>query len=107
MKSIFFLQAAGAGGGAMTPLIFMAGMFAVMYFFMIRPQQKKAKEQRKWVDELQKGDKVVTASGLHGVIKQVSPDNPVIVLEIAVNTQVKIDKSAVSLDMTKSSYPTA
>ena len=106
MKTVFFLQVEGAGS-AMPTLIFMAGMFAVMYFFMIRPQQKKAKEQKKWVDELQKGDKVVTASGMHGTVRQVTPDNPIVVLEIAVNTQVKIDKSAISLDMTKASYPTA
>lgn len=106
MNTTFFLQAAG-GGGAFTPLIFMVGMFAVMYFFMIRPQQKKAKEQRKWVDELKKGDKVVTVSGIHGVVSQVTPENPIVVLEIATNTSVKIDKSAISLDMTKAAYPTA
>lgn len=105
MNSTFFLQA--AGGSAFTPLIFMVGMFAVMYFFMIRPQQKKAKEQRKWVDELKKGDKVVTVSGIHGTISQVTAENPVVVLEIATNTSVKIDKSAISLDMTKAAYPTA
>ncbi|MCO5234219.1 MAG: preprotein translocase subunit YajC [Chitinophagales bacterium] len=102
----FFLQAAG-GAGSFTPLIFMVGMFAVMYFFMIRPQQKKAKEQRIWVGNLKKGDKVVTVSGIHGTISQVSEDNPVVVVEIAVNTNVKMDKSAISLDMTKAGYPTA
>lgn len=105
MNTTFFLQA--QGGSAFTPLIFMVGMFAVMYFFMIRPQQKKAKEQRKWVDELKKGDKVVTVSGIHGVVSQVTPENPIVVLEIATNTSVKIDKSAISLDMTKAAYPTA
>lgn len=105
MNSLFFLQA--AGGGAFTPLIFMVGMFAVMYFFMIRPQQKKAKEQRAWVDDLKKGDKIVTISGIHGTVNQVTPENPVVVLEIAINTNIKIDKSAISLDMTKAAYPTA
>jgi|SRR5690554_5281726 len=106
MKSLFFLQAAPAGG-TFTPLIFMAGMFAVLYFFMIRPQQKKAKEQRDWVDNLQKGDKVVTISGIHGIVTQVSPDNPIVVVQISANTNVKMDKSAISLDMSKSAYPTA
>lgn len=106
MKSLFFLQAAPAGG-TFTPLIFMAGMFAVLYFFMIRPQQKKAKEQREWVDNLQKGDKVVTISGIHGIVTQVSPDNPIVVVQISANTNVKMDKSAISLDMSKSAYPTA
>lgn len=106
MKLLFFLQGA-PGGSSYTPLIFMAGMFAVLYFFMIRPQQKKAKEQREWVDNLQKGDKVVTISGIHGVVTTVSPDNPVVVVQISTNTNVKMDKSAISLDMSKSAYPTA
>ena len=49
MNNLFFLQA-GAAGSSYMPLVFMVGMFAVMYFFMIRPQQKKAKEQKAWVD---------------------------------------------------------
>ncbi len=107
MKTSFFLQAAPGGAGSFTPLLFMAAMFAVLYFFMIRPQQKKAKDQKKWVDSLQKGDKVVTVSGIHGVVTQVSPDNPIVVVQIATNTNVKMDKSAVSLDMTNSAYPAA
>lgn len=104
MNTIFFLQAAGGG---IEMILLMVGMFAVMYFFMIRPQQKKAKEQRAWVDELKKGDKIVTISGIHGTVSQVSAENPVVVLEIAINTNIKIDKSAISLDMTKAAYPTA
>ena len=104
MNQVFFLQA--PQGGSFVPLIFMVGMFAVLYFFMIRPQQKKAKEQKKWVDNLQKGDKIVTVSGIHGVIGQISQDNPVVIIQIATNTSVKMDKSAISLDMTKAAYPT-
>ena len=106
MNNLFFLQVGGAGSSSYMPLVFMVGMFAVMYFFMIRPQQKKAKEQKAWVDELKKGDKVVTMSGLHGTINQVSPESPIVVVEIATNTNVKMDKSAISLDMSKSAYPT-
>jgi len=106
MNTTYFLQA-GGGASSIMPLIFMVGMFAVMYFFMIRPQQKKAKEQRAWVDGLKKGDKVVTVSGIHGTVAQVSADNPVVVLEIAINTNIKIDKSAISLEMTKAAYPSA
>ena len=105
MNISFFLQAPPTGGGSMMPLVFMVGMFAVMYFFMIRPQQKKAKEQKAWVDELKKGDQVVTVSGIHGKIGQVSLDNPVVVLEVDTNTRLKVDKSAVSLEMTKAAYP--
>jgi preprotein translocase subunit YajC len=104
MNFTFFLQDA-APGGSMMPLVFMVGMFAVMYFFMIRPQQKKAKEQKTWVENLQKGDMVVTVSGIHGKITQISPDNPVVVVEVDTNTRLKFDKSAVSLEMTKGAYP--
>ena len=46
-------------------------------------------------------------SGLHGLVSQVSPENPIVIVEIATNTHVKMDKSAISLDMTKGAYPTA
>lgn len=104
MSKLFFLQAAEA---SYTPLIFMVAMFAVLYFFMIRPQQKKAKEQRTWVDNLQKGDKIVTVSGIHGVVSQVSMDNPIVQVQISANVNVKMDKSAISLDMTNAAYPSA
>jgi preprotein translocase subunit YajC len=104
MNFMFFLQDA-APGGSMMPLVFMVGMFAVMYFFMIRPQQKKAKEQKNWVENLQKGDMVVTVSGIHGKITQISPDNPIVIVEVDTNTRLKFDKSAVSLEMTKGAYP--
>ena len=107
MNNLFFLQVGGAGSSSYMPLVFMVGMFAVMYFFMIRPQQKKDKDKKAWVDELKKGDKVVTMSGLHGLVSQVSPENPIVIVEIATNTHVKMDKSAISLDMTKGAYPTA
>lgn len=104
--NLYFLQTTPPGGGSsVMPLVFMVGMFAVMYFFMIRPQQKKAKEQKKWVDELKKGEQVVTVSGIHGKVTQVSPDNPVVVIEVDTNTRLKVDKSAVSLEMTKAAYP--
>lgn len=107
MNTVLFFLAAPPAGGGMMPLVFMVGMFAVMYFFMIRPQQKKAKEQKAWVEDLKKGDQVVTVSGIHGRITQISPENPVVLLEVDTNTRLKIDKSAVSLEMTKASYPNA
>lgn len=65
---MILLQAGGSGGGNMSFLILMLGMFGIMYFFMIRPQQKKQKEQKKMVEELRAGEQVVTASGLHGKV---------------------------------------
>ncbi|MCY7292948.1 MAG: preprotein translocase subunit YajC, partial [Ferruginibacter sp.] len=60
-----FLQAGASASSWRTPL-FMGGMILVFYFFMIRPQAKKAKDQKKFVADMQKGDKIVTIAGIHG-----------------------------------------
>lgn len=93
-----FLQAAGGGGSMNTFIIFMVLMGVVMYFFMIRPQQKKQKEQKSFLDDLKKGDKVVTMGGIHGKVVQVNPDSTTLLLEISEGTKIKIDKSVISLD---------
>ena len=87
-----FLQAAG-GGGDYSFLIMMVAIFAIMYFFMIRPQTKRQKEIRKFREALSVGDKVVTAGGIYGKIKEIK-DN-IIVLEIADNVRIRIDKSSI------------
>lgn len=89
-------EAAAQGGTAsammnIVPLIFM---FAIFYFLLIRPQQKKAKEHRAMVDALKAGDSVKTASGIHGKIAAI--DDQVITLEIATGVKVKIDKPYVT-----------
>jgi preprotein translocase subunit YajC len=91
--------AGGAAGGAgplaqfqgMIPLIFM---FAIFYFLLIRPQQKKAKEHRALLDALKKGDMVVTAGGMHG--KVTALDDQVVTLEIASGVNVKINKGFIA-----------
>ncbi len=84
-------------------LAFFGGLFAVMYFFMIRPQTKKANDQKKFSTSLQKGDKLVTMSGIHGKITKVN--DTTFDLEIAPNTNITIEKSVVSMEVTKSYYP--
>ncbi len=88
-------QAAQAGGTAammnFLPLIFM---FAIFYFLLIRPQQKKAKEHKAMLEALKMGDNVKTASGIHGKIAAL--DDQVITLEIATGIKVKIDKPFVT-----------
>jgi preprotein translocase subunit YajC len=74
-------------------------IIVVFYFFMIRPQMKKAKDQKKFVDELKKGDKVVTTAGIHGKI--VDMNDITFVLEVEGGTKIRFDKSAVSLDASK------
>jgi len=92
----------GQGGGA-SMLILFGGMFVVMYFFMIRPQQKKAKEQKAFQEAIGKGDKIVTMSGIHGKI--LKANDSTFELEIANNTVITIEKSVVSLEVTKATYP--
>jgi preprotein translocase subunit YajC len=86
------LQAGGSGN--MSFLFLMVGMFAVMYFFMIRPQQKKQKEQQKMVEELKAGDDVVTAGGLHG--KVLSNDGDTITISAGGGARLTFEKSAIA-----------
>ena len=86
------LQAAEGGSSAYTSLIMMGLIFVVMYFFMIRPQQKKQKELVRFRESLQKGDSVVTAGGIYATIKEIK-DNGTAVITIANNVDITIDKS--------------
>lgn len=95
---IVFLQAAGKPNSMLMPLL-LVGMIVVMYFFMIRPQQKKAKEQKKFAESIGTGDKVVTSSGIHGRITRTNEDNT-IVLEIDRNTNITLERSAISMELT-------
>lgn len=74
-------------------------IIVVFYFFMIRPQMKKAKDHKKFVAELKKGDKVITTAGIHGRI--VDLNETTIVLETEGGGKIRFDKSAVSLDASK------
>jgi len=87
---------AGGGGGQsaimnMVPLVFM---FAIFYFLLIRPQQKKAKEHKALLESLKKGDQVVTAAGIHGKVTAI--DENVITLEIAPGVNIKISKGFIA-----------
>lgn len=98
MKMLVFLQAAQAQGGSMGSfLIMMVLIFVVMYFLMIRPQQKKQKELAKFRDSLQKGDKVVTIGGIYGTIAEVK--DKVVLLEIDNNVKIRVDKSSLVKDI--------
>ena len=86
------LQQHGQGAG-WSSIIMMVALVAIFYFFMIRPQTKRQKEIRKFREALSVGDKVVTAGGIYGKIKEIK-DN-IIVLEIADNVRIRIDKSSI------------
>ena len=95
----FLLQAPPQGGGTFQ-LVMLGGIILVFWFFMIRPQAKKAKEQKKFIDEIQKGDKVVTIAGIHGTVNKVNEDNT-IQLEVSPGAYLKIEKSSISLEWSK------
>jgi preprotein translocase subunit YajC len=92
-----FLQA--APGQSWTMPVMMGGMILVFYFFMIRPQQKKAKEAKKRIEEMQKGDKVVTIAGIHGTINKINDDGTML-LETSPGSYLKIEKSTISPEWT-------
>ncbi len=94
------LQAAPAPGGGMMMPIMLVGMIAVMYFFMIRPQQKRAKEQKKFAESMNTGDKIVTSSGIHGRIVRANEDGT-LAIEIDRNTTITIERQAISMEMTQ------
>ena len=91
------LAANGQQGGGMVQLVMMGAIILVFWLFMIRPQAKKAKEQKKFIDNMQKGDKVVTIAGIHGTIFKVNEDNT-IQLEVSPGSYLKIERSSISLE---------
>ena len=84
-------------GGGTFQLVMLGGIIVVFWFFMIRPQAKKAKEQKKFIDNMQKGDKVVTIAGIHGTINKVNEDNT-IQLEVSPGSYLKIERASISLE---------
>ena len=88
--------ASGGGLGAFLPLILI---FVIFYFLLIRPQQKQAKQHQAFLNDLKKGNKVVTKGGLHGVITAVN--DTVLTLEIAKDISVKVSRDAIAGSLNK------
>ncbi len=85
-------QAQAAQGGSMaSSLIFFAVLFGIMYFLMIRPQQKRQKETQKMLESLQVNDKVLTSSGIYGRVVSIKPDKDIVVIEIDDTNKVRVD----------------
>ena len=99
LLNTFFLMAPPSGQNASPwpTFLMMGAIILVFWLFMIRPQAKKAKDQKKYIDNLQKGDKVVTIAGIHGTINKVTDDGT-IQLEVSPVSYLKIDKSSISLE---------
>lgn len=84
----------GTGGGGFGAFIPLVLMFAIFYFLLIRPQQKKAKQHKQMLAAVRKGDRIVSAGGLHGVITGIADD--VVTVEIAPKVRVKISRGSIS-----------
>ncbi|HEY6953614.1 MAG TPA: preprotein translocase subunit YajC [Flavisolibacter sp.] len=95
---MYLLQAAAPGGSSFMPFFFVA-MILVFWLFFIRPQAKKQKQQKQFIDNLQKGDKVVTIAGIHGTVNKVNEDGT-INLEITPGLSIKMEKSSISMEYT-------
>ena len=102
MNTFMFLASQAQQGGSMSFLIFMVAIFAIMWFFMIRPQQKKQKEIRKFQNALQEGTKVVTGGGIYGEVKRIDIATTIVEIEIAKGVTIRVDKGYVFADATSS-----
>ena len=99
LASIFLMFGQGDKGGGGFQFVFLGLMIVVFYFFMIRPQAKKAKQQKTFLSDLQKGDKVVTIAGIHGTVNKMNDDGTMS-LEINPGSYIKIEKSSISMEWT-------
>ena len=95
---ILVAQAAGQGSG-MSMIIMMVAIFAIMWFFMIKPQQKKQKEIQKFQNELTEGTEIVTGGGIHGVVKSIDLAKNTVDVKIARDVVVTVEKTSVYKDM--------
>jgi preprotein translocase subunit YajC len=89
------LAAQSAQGGGYSMIIMMLAIFAIMYFFMIRPQQKKQKEIRNFQNSLEEGMRIITAGGMYGTVKKVNLETNSIDVEIAKGVVINVDKNYV------------
>jgi preprotein translocase subunit YajC len=104
MQTLNFLlmsppAAGGQSNGGVTQIIMFGLIFVVFYFFMIRPQMKKAKEEKNFKESVKKGDRVITIGGIHGKIIEI--ENNILILEIDNGVRVKCEKSAISMESTR------
>lgn len=95
MITNFILQ---ASGGGIINLVFFAGIIAVMYFFFMRPQMKKQKEQAAFINEIKKGDQVALSSGIIGKVNKIEANE--ISLQVDSKTYLRVTKSAISKEIT-------
>ena len=86
---------AASGGNGMGTILMMVIIFAIFWFFMIRPQQKKQKEIQNFRNSITIGQQIVTAGGIYGVVKQIEETDNTLIIEIANGVRIKIDRNSV------------
>ncbi len=96
---VILMGAPAAGQNPVMQFLPLVSIIVVFYFFMIRPQMKKAKEQKKYIEALKKGDKILTIGGIYGKIADIKEDGTII-MEVEDGSKMKISKNAVSQDAT-------
>lgn len=99
MNQLLVLMAPQQGQSGLMSFLPLVAIVIVFYFFMIRPQMKKAKDQKKYIEALKKGDKILTIGGIYGKIVEVREDTTLII-EVEDGSKLKITKNAVSNDAT-------
>ena len=99
MTQFILAAQAAQGGGSMSFIIMMVAIFAIMYFFMIRPQQKRQKEIQNFQNSLAEGAEVVTGGGIYGTVKKIDLATGIIEVKIADGVVIKVDNSYVYKDM--------
>jgi len=100
MLFINFLEDAvpAAGGSGMQLIIMLVLMFAIMYFFMIRPQKKRQKEIQEFRNKLDVGSKIVTSGGIYGSVKELNVGEPYLTIEVSKGVSIKVDRNSVYAD---------
>ncbi|MCM1110486.1 MAG: preprotein translocase subunit YajC [Clostridium sp.] len=93
MNTAFIMLEAAAGGSGWETIIMIVALFAIFYFLMIRPQQKKQKELQKQRDAITRGDRVVTAGGIYGTVRQTKENS--FVIEVDKNVHLEVDRNSV------------
>lgn len=106
MSNLFLMAPPQGTEGAGNPLVALLPwvlIFVVIYFFMIRPQNKKAKEQKRFRESISKGDRIVTIGGVHGKIVEMGETT--VIIEVEGQSRLKIEKTAISQENTFVAYP--
>jgi len=93
MKLLFAMAPQGGDGSMVSTLIMFGAIFAIFYFMIIRPQQKKAKEREALLGSIKKGDKIITASGIHGSIAGL--DDTTVLVDVGNNNKIKMERTAI------------